>query len=172
MPRDARIDVAKQWYHVIARGRRRSSLFFDAHDKRHYLQILSEILQRNQADLAAYCLMTSHVHLLIYRRDRSLGTIFRQAHMMYATYFNQRHRKVGYVFQGRFKSKLIADEHYLLELCYYIHMNPIKAKMCTLIDEYSWSSHHHYKNQNTCFEIPPKPAPAADAVLEFLQTLL
>lgn len=145
MPREARIDVPDHWYHVIARGQRRSDLFFDAHDRKRYLRTLGGILGRNYADLVAYCLMTNHVHLLIYRRVRSLGTIFRQAHMRYAHYFNDRHRKVGYVFQGRFKSFLVLSEKYLSALIRYIHFNPVAAKLVSDPSSYRWSSDKFYR---------------------------
>lgn len=145
MAREARIDVADQWYHIIARGQRRDTLFFDAKDRKTYLETLSLTLKRNQADLGAYCFMTNHIHLLVYRRVRSLGTVFRQTHMSYATYFNARHKKTGYVFQGRFKSFLVLDEKYLSALVRYIHMNPVKAKMVGRADDYRWSSDCFYR---------------------------
>ena len=148
MTRDARIDVADQWYHVIARGQRRDTLFCDGRDKAQYLSILNSTFERNLANMAAYCLMTNHVHLLIYRRGRSLGAIFRQAHMAYAIYFNQRHRKTGYVFQGRFKSYLVLSDRYLAAVVRYIHMNPVSAGMVKTADKYTWSSDRFYRGDD------------------------
>lgn len=133
------------WYHVIARGQRREPLFLDAGDKKTYLAILLKTFERNGADLGAYCLMTNHVHLLVYRRERSLGTIFRQAHRAYAVYFNRRHRKTGYVFQGRPKSFLVLDERYLAALVRYIHLNPVMAKIVRRPENYRWSSDGFYR---------------------------
>lgn len=145
MPRDARIDIENHWYHLIARGQRREPLFLGSKDKIAYLDILSQTLERNGAELGAYCLMTNHVHLLVYRRGRSLGTIFRQAHRTYAEYFNRRHRKTGYVFQGRPKSFLVLDERYLEALVRYIHLNPVAAEMVKHAENYRWSSDWFYR---------------------------
>lgn len=145
MPRLARIDVPDYWYHVTARGQRREDLFIDDRDRTRFLTIINEALVRNHADIAACCLMTNHVHLLIFRRQRSLGLVFRQAFAEYARYFNQRHRKVGYVFQGRFSSKLILSDAYLAAVLRYIHMNPVEAGIVKKPDQYRWSSDLFYR---------------------------
>lgn len=146
MPRETRIDVADHWYHVISRGQRREALFLTRKDYLVYLKFLNESLRRNGACLGGYCLMTNHVHLLVYRRSISLGAIFRQAHMNYAKYFNRTHRKTGYVFQGRFKSFLILSDEYLAVLLRYIHENPVRAKMVKSAVKYPWSSDAFYRS--------------------------
>ncbi|MBI4178679.1 transposase [bacterium] len=144
---EARIDVAEHWYHVIARGQRREDLFLDDQDRRVYLALLQKALRRNHADLGGYCLMDNHLHLLIYRRDNSLGIIFRQVHIEYAKAFNRRHRKVGYVFQGRFKSYLVLNDRYLAALVRYIHNNPVRAGMVKYAGGYRWSSDWFYRGR-------------------------
>jgi putative transposase len=67
MPQVARIDVENNWYHIVSRGQRREPLFVDGYDRRIYLNLLSSIFGTNRALLGAYCLMTNHIHLLVYR---------------------------------------------------------------------------------------------------------
>ncbi len=141
----ARIDVEGHWYHIISRGQRRDALFLDDTDRRMYLRLLAEGIDRNLASLGGFCLMTNHVHLLVYRRENSLGTMFRQIHIQYAKYFNRRHKKVGYVFQGRFKSYLVLNDVYLATLLKYIHENPVRAGMVKRVNAYSWSSDSYYR---------------------------
>ncbi len=162
MGRAARIDVPDNWYHVIARGQRREALFLDDRDKRRYLALLDEVLQRHRADLSAYCLMSNHVHLLIFRRDRSLGQIFRQAHIQYANYFNARHEKVGYVFQGRFRSSLVLSESYLAAVIRYIHLNPVDAGICRSAEDFAWSSDSFYRAGELTAGVTLRKAPGFD----------
>jgi len=91
-----------------------------------------------------FCLMSNHIHLVIETTDIPISKIMQSISVRYVMHYNKRHQKQGQLFQGRFKSILIQDEKYLLELCFYIHMNPVKAKMVSAIDQYHWSSHQVY----------------------------
>lgn len=141
----ARVDVADSWYHVIARGQRRQKIFFSKEDRERYLKELEIGLRRYDGHVGAYCLMTNHVHLLIRRGRRPLGRIIQQVHGAYGRYLNRRHRLVGYVFQGRFKSYLILDDRYLAALVRYVHLNPVGAGICRRPEQYSWSSDAFYR---------------------------
>jgi len=111
-----------------------------------YLKMLGEGFRRNRAFLGAYCLMANHIHLLVFRQSTSLGTIFRQINMAYANYFNERHGKTGYVFQGRFKSFIVLDDVYLAVLLRYIHENPVMAGIAKSVHRYLWSSDAFYRH--------------------------
>jgi len=145
----ARVDVPESWYHIVARGQRREALFLSASDRLRYLSELARSLRRYQCRLGAYCLMPNHVHLLIYRTRESLGRIFLDAHGRYGRYFNRRHNKVGYVFQGRFKSYLVLLEDYLDALVRYIHENPVKANLARSAGGYVWSSDRFYRGSGS-----------------------
>lgn len=140
MPKAARIDVPGMWYHVVARGQRRNPIFFSPSDRRMYLDLLDEAFERHDADLGAYCLMGNHLHLLVFRRSETLGRIFNRVHGAYGRYFNAHHKLVGFVFQGRFKSRIVLDERYLDTLVRYIHRNPVAAGLARSPASYPWSS--------------------------------
>jgi putative transposase len=88
----------------------------------------------------AYCLMGNHYHLLIETPDANLSQGMRQLNGIYTQKFNRRHGRVGHVFQGRFKSVLVEKDSYLLELCRYIVLNPVRARIVTHPEDYPWSS--------------------------------
>jgi hypothetical protein len=90
--------------------------------------------------------MTNHVHLQIETIDHTLSEIIKLAHTKYASYFNRVYNLDGHVFQGRYGSQLILDDHYFLEVSRYIHRNPLEAKMVDAPQDYPWSSYSLYIN--------------------------
>jgi hypothetical protein len=75
----------------------------------------------------------------------------------YTKYFNKRYRRVGHVFQGRFHSRMIQDDVYLLVASRYVHLNPVRAHLVGRPEQYRWSSYHAYQ------EPPPDAAGLVDA---------
>lgn len=146
MARTARVDVPESWYHVIARGHHRRSIFLQDSDFHAYVECLAEAVRRFDMKLGAFCLMPNHVHLFVWRGARPLGEAFRSLHGRFARRWNLRNRKEGYVFQGRFKSFLISDEGYLATLMSYIHQSPVRAGLCARPSEYAWSSDGFYRS--------------------------
>ncbi len=89
----------------------------------------------------AYCLMTNHYHLLVETPDGNLSKGMRQLNGVYTQRFNPKHKKMGHLFQGRFKGILVQKESYLLELARYIVLNPVRAKMVRAVESWPWSSY-------------------------------
>lgn len=147
MPRKRRIHYRSAFYHVMLRGNNRKKVFFDKDDYQQFLSLVREAADAYCFVIHLYCLMTNHIHFVIEVGDVPLSRIMQSIVSRYAKIHNKKYKKIGHLFQGRYKSKLISDDHYLLELCYYIHMNPIKAKMCQSLNEYVWSSHHGHMAQ-------------------------
>jgi len=85
--------------------------------------------------------MSNHYHLLIETPEGNLSRIMRHANGVYTQHFNRTHRRVGHVFQGRFKSILVEKEHYIEQLCRYIILNPVRARMVDHPGRYPWSSY-------------------------------
>jgi len=85
--------------------------------------------------------MDNHYHLLIETPDSNLSAGMRQLNGIYTQRFNRRHGRVGHVFQGRFKAILLERDSYLLELCRYVVLNPVRAGMVDEIGQYAWSSY-------------------------------
>lgn len=146
MERKARIDIKNHFYHIIGRGQRKNPIFFSPADKLVFLIILTKMLLEYDIRLYAFCLMTNHFHLLIYRSNDSLGRFMLSLNTKYAIYFNKKYGLTGHVFQGRYKSYIVLNERYLLNIVYYIHMNPVKAGMVQFPEDYKFSSYLFYKN--------------------------
>ena len=142
MSRSLRIEYSGAVYHVTSRGNRQDAIFLDDEDRILFLTILGKTIRRYNWICHAYCLMDNHYHLLIETPDGNLSAGMRQLNGVYTQTFNRIHTRVGHVFQGRFKSILVEKESYLLELCRYIVLNPVRAKCCTLPEEWQWSSYN------------------------------
>ena len=99
---------------------------------------------RYEAKIHAYCLMSNHFHLLLETPQGNLSEIMQHINGAYTTYFNVKRKRVGHLFQGRFKAILVEADEYLAELSRYIHLNPIRAGMASKPEEYPWSSYHAY----------------------------
>jgi hypothetical protein len=84
--------------------------------------------------------MTIHSHLLVETAEANLSQIVKQINGAYTQRFNRRHRRVGHLFQGRFKSVVVDKDAYLLEVCRYIVCNPVRAGMVEDPGKYPWSS--------------------------------
>lgn len=131
-------------YHVILRGNNRHDIFLDNQEREQFLLFLENGIKKFACKLHAFCLMTNHVHLAIGIDTLPLGKIMQNVAHSYACWFNRRHQRVGHVFQGRYRAVLVQNERYMLELCRYIHLNPLKAKIVPSLEQYRWSSHLTY----------------------------
>ena len=130
MPRQLRNLGKTGWEHIILRGINRENLFYDAED---YERFSSTVLrfQREQAfNIVASCLMSNHVHLLMFAEDGTHSQIIKRITVSYAAYYNEKYDRVGHVFQDRFRSEPVDDERYLLTVARYIYLNPQKAGVC------------------------------------------
>jgi putative transposase len=144
MARQARIEYPGALYHVISRGIERRELFRDDADRRKYLALLEQAVVRFRMRLFAFCLMGNQVHLAFETRKIPISRIMRSINTGYAGYFNARHRRTGYLFQGRYKAFVVDRDEYLLSLIRYIHENPVRAGLAKRAGDYRWSSHRLY----------------------------
>ena len=144
MPRQPRLDVPGALHHIMVRGINRSAIFKDDEDKARFLQRLGENVTEAKASIYAWVLMNNHVHLLFRSGQKGISAVMRKLLTWYAQYYNRRHRRTGHLFENRYKSILCDEENYLLALVRYIHLNPVRAKIITIIkelDRYPWSGH-------------------------------
>ena len=127
-------------HHVTQRGNRRCIVFKDDVDRRSYLAMLMEYVQRHGLAIQAYCLMTNHVHFVaVPRQAYSLGLVFRDTNRAYAARFNYRQGESGHLWQGRFYSTVLDEGHFWAAVR-YVERNPVRAKMVQHAWEYPWSS--------------------------------
>lgn len=140
MARPLRIEFPGALYHLTARGNARASIYFDDRDRRVFLDIVGEVVERYLWRCYAYCLMPNHYHLVVDTPQPNLSRGMRQLNGLYTQRFNRRHGRVGHVFQGRFKGILVERESHLLELARYVVLNPVRAGMVEKPENYRWSS--------------------------------
>ena len=141
MPRIARKLSETGFYHVIIRGVNKETIFLDDNDRKMFLRLLRKYKAELECNVYAYCLMSNHVHLLIEDQQLNIGELMKNITCVYAGEFNKKHKRVGHLFQDRFKSQNVENQNYLLRLIRYIHRNPEKAGICKT-EEYKWSSYN------------------------------
>jgi len=107
MSRPLRIEFHGALYHVTSRGDRREPIYRDDEDRRIYLDVLAQAMDRFDAKVSAYCLMGNHYHLVVQTGQPNLSRLMRHLNGVYTQRFNQRHGLVGHLFQGRFKAILV-----------------------------------------------------------------
>ena len=141
MARPLRIEFPGALYHVTARGNARQAIFLDDEDRAQFLGVLTRVVSRFHLLLHAYCLMDNHFHLMVETPEGNLSKAMRQLNGVYTQAFNRCHQRVGHVLQGRFKAILVDRDSYLLELCRYVVLNPVRAKTTRKAATYPWSSY-------------------------------
>ena len=141
MSRPLRLEFSDALYHVTSRGDRREDIYEDNADKEIFISILAQVIEQFNWSCYAYCLMDNHYHMLIQTPDSNLSKGMRQLNGVYTQTYNRRHSKVGHLFQGRYKSILVDEEAYLVELSRYIVLNPVKARMVKHVSDWHWSSY-------------------------------
>ncbi len=127
MPRRPRIDIPGLIYHVMCRGIERREIFIDDRDREQLLARIAKHANKESIHMYAFSLMPNHFHLLVRPLSTCLAAFMRRVLTGYAIYFNRRHKRSGHLFQNRYKSFVIEEEAYLLELIRYIHLNPLRA---------------------------------------------
>ena len=143
MSRPLRLEFADALYHVTSRGNERKSIFLNEQDFLLFLEILSKVCKQFNWIIHAYCLMTNHYHLLVETPDANLAKGMRQLNGVFTQSFNRNHHTVGHRLQGRYKAILVDKDDYLLELCRYIVLNPVRAHMVASPNEWKWCSWHY-----------------------------
>lgn len=135
MPRRSRIDAPGALLHIICRGIERQPIFQDDYDRDNFISRLSAIVTETRTACLAWALIPNHFHLLLKSGDAPIATVMRRLLTGYAVTYNRRHNRHGHLFQNRYKSILCQEDAYLLELVRYIHLNPLRAKVVSSLDQ-------------------------------------
>ncbi|MBI2985929.1 MAG: transposase [Deltaproteobacteria bacterium] len=141
MSRPLRLEYPGALYHLTSRGNARQEIFLDDTDRGLFLSTLSHVVSRYDWLCHAYCLMDNHYHLLIETPKPNLSLGMRQLNGVYTQAFNRSHRRVGHIFQGRYKAIIVEKEAHLLELCRYVVLNPLRVKSKRKVADWRWSSY-------------------------------
>jgi len=141
MARPLRVEYPGAVYHITSRGNARQDIFDDDPDRNRFLDTLAKVINRYNWLCYAYCLMDNHTHLVIETPEGRLSQGMRQLNGIYTQAYNRRHQRVGHIFQGRYKAILIQKESHLLEVCRYVVLNPVRARMVERPERWKWSSY-------------------------------
>lgn len=146
MPRISRTNskTITNTYHIMIRGINKQAIFFDDFDKEKFIKEIKLAKEKYKYKIYAYVIMNNHVHLVIDDAKDCISEIMHMICSKYAMYFNKKYERVGHVFQNRFKSFPIESEEYLWQCFYYIHLNPVKAKITGKMNRYQYSSAQEY----------------------------
>src|SRR3954452_16963873 len=122
-------------------GEPQGRVYFDAADRRYFLELLAQVVERCGWFLHAYCLMSNHYHLVVGTPAANISTGMQRLNSMYATWINWRYGLCGHLFGDRFHSELVESDAHFLQACRYVVLNPVRAAICDDPGEYRWSSH-------------------------------
>ncbi len=139
----------------MLRGNAGQPVYIDDADRCRMCLLIQEGLERFGHRVLAYCFMTNHLHLAVQVGQIPLSRIMQNLAFRYTRYVNSKMRRIGHLFQGRFKSVLVDSDRYLWELIRYIHLNPVRASMVRIPDEYRWSSHNVYLGRSDLAWLDP-----------------
>lgn len=162
--------VTGSYYHIYNRGVEKRNIFIGRRDYQQFLLAMDfyrknplpaklsdfkrgiEKIKKveNQIDLVqffSYCLMPNHFHFLIKQTtDGGITHFIRKFANSYTRYFNTKYDRIGPLFQGTFKAKIIENDEYLLQVSKYIHRNPLKLN--SSLHSYPYSSYKHYLHKD------------------------
>lgn len=147
MARPLRIEYPGAFYHITARGNEQGDIYRNDGDRERFLEYLETAVGRYKAVIHVYCLMSNHYHLLLSTPKGNLSQIMKHINGGYTTWFNKRHNRYGHLFQGRYKAILVEADPYAGELSQYIHLNPVRAGIVGLPEQYQWSSYTAYSGK-------------------------
>lgn len=140
MARLARVVIPGIPHHITQRGNRRERTFFEDGDYALYLDLLADAALKARVEIWSYCLMPNHVHIIAVPTDADgLWRTFRRAHRDYTGYINARMRVTGHLWQGRYGSVAMDEEH-LMAALRYVALNPVRARLVDRAQDWEWSS--------------------------------
>ncbi len=148
MSRPLRIEYPGAWYHVMNRGRRREKIFRTSRDYEVFIKVLKETAELLNVQVAGYCLMPNHYHLLLQTPEGNISRCMRHINGVYTQRFNRTYDEDGQLFRGRYKAVVISNDSNLLEVLRYIHRNPVRADLVQDAGDFLWSSHKGYVSRS------------------------
>lgn len=153
MPRRKRIRIPGALYHIFNRGVEKKNIFLDETDRIKFLDLINTTLKNFNFKIYAYVLMPNHFHLLLEDIDGNISQIMKIISENYTMYFNYKYKRVGHLFQDRYKSIIVEKKFFLKDLVRYIILNPIRAGIAKNLNEYKWSSYYEYMGKNKKFHL-------------------
>lgn len=146
MPRGPRVDFPGAVHHVYARGIEKRPIYLDDADRKSFLDRIGKNLPKWGVRCLAWSLMPNHFHLLVQSDNGYLPSFMHCLLTGYSMRFNERHQRVGHLFQNRYKSPVVCKDGYFRDVVRYIHLNPVRSEIVRSIpelEEYPWTGHRH-----------------------------
>lgn len=140
MTRPLRLEYPGAVYHVMSRGNNRQKIFLNDHDRKRFLEIYEDVVERQMWETYAWCMMDNHFHLVIETPEPNLSEGMRLLNGIYTQYFNHNKGRTGHLFQGRFRSIVVDENTYLLELVRYVSLNPVRSGHVDSPEKWHWGS--------------------------------
>lgn len=171
MTRPLRIQHKDGWYHIVNRGIDRGIIYHDDRDREHFLELLGSAVEHLCLEIHCYVLMDNHYHLIVRVPEGNLSQSMQRLNVSYSIWYNRRHKRVGPLFQGRYKSIPVEGGGWVYQLSQYVHLNPVRvfwlgldkkgrklegmglkgvanareaAERLKVLREYRWSSYRSY----------------------------
>ncbi len=149
MPRSPRLEYPGALYHVTSRGIQQGAIFVDDRDRASLLAIFTRSLHACEARSFAFCLMGNHYHFVVQTHQANLSRLMHRVNSIYSLTFNRRHSRLGPAFEGRFKAVHVDRDSYLLEVCRYVDLNPVRAGLVDSPGQWAWSSYRAHIGHTT-----------------------
>ncbi len=141
MPRQPRVQFPGAIYHITNRGNAKHNIVYDDSDRGLFLRTLRAVVGKYGWRCYSYCLMDNHYHLVVETPNGNIADGMRFLNGVFAQKINNKYSRVGHIFQGRYKSFLVKQDSYLVQLIRYVLMNPVRANMVSSPEDYKWSSY-------------------------------
>jgi REP element-mobilizing transposase RayT len=141
MARPLRIELAGGVYHVTSRGDRREDIYLCDDDRVAWLHFLEQVCERFNWRCHGWCQMSNHYHFVVETIEGNLSQGMRHLNGVYTQHVNRVHKRVGHVFQGRYKAVMVEKDSHLLALARYVVLNPVRAGMVSDAGQWRWSSY-------------------------------
>lgn len=132
-------------YHVMNRGVERRVIFSDTADHQTFVDLIHKLSGPSDVEIHAYCLMPNHDHLVLKAPGGDIRRFMREVNGRYAQFYNRKYRRVGPLFQGRYRALLVAADQRLLAVVRYVHHNPVVAGLEETAAAWRWSSRSAYQ---------------------------
>ena len=140
MPRTSRQKSESGIYHIILKGSSGQEIFHDEEDRYKFLDMLEKYKQKSGLEVYGWCLMSTHVHLLIKEGQEDLATTMKRIGVSFVGYYHWKYETAGHLFQDRYRSEEVENDSYLVTVIRYIHQNPVKANLVDKPQDWKWSS--------------------------------
>lgn len=144
------INQANVYFHVYNRGVNGNKIFFDVENYRYFLTQMKIKLQALDLSILAYCLMPNHYHFLVFqKKPYAISEYIKSVCNTYVKAVNNWVQRKGHLFQGKYKIRIVDEQEYIIHLTRYIHLNPVRAKLAKVPEDWRWSSYRFYCGMET-----------------------